>query len=351
MAFHDQAVFPTEISYGSTGGPGAGTIIQEVPDGRANRILRQAEPLFRFDVADRVKEPHELAAVMRFWHARRGSLFGFRFLNHLDCSTAFNLETEIDAEDPADRVEIGIGDGSTTTFPLVRIYEDAGEQVSKRITKPMRLAEAQATSVVPFLRDALAGDVQFVWLDDVLQAEGVDYTIDYETGEVVFLVAPDASAVVEWAGYYFLPCRFDGETDKLLDASITSWQTRDIDSISIVEDPQDLATVALERDPGGAEYFVIAASTTVHLIALSDGALQLFDADLVGGTFDVRLPTAREDLLGERIVRIANVGAVESLAVKDRATLVTAATIAPGAVAAFHLVPDGLGGYSWLVTP
>ena len=177
MAFHDNAVFPTDINLGTASGPSFGTIIQETPSGRSVRIARADEPTMRFDVAKQDLDETTAGALLSFIRARRGSLHGFRLMDFADFSTAPDHVTEIDAGDVTHRQTIGVGDGGVGSFPLIKTYTDSGETVTRRVEKPMRLAEAQA--ITHYYLGALTTGQHFrLWIEGVIQTEGRDYTVD-----------------------------------------------------------------------------------------------------------------------------------------------------------------------------
>lgn len=351
MAFHDTAVFPPEISHGTRGGPSHRNIIQRLPDGRMNVIVTGPGPLMRFDVADRAKQHEHISQVIQFARARRGSGYGFRFLDYFDFSTHPDGFSRVAVDEPTHRHEIGVGDGSKTVFRLSKTYGEEGTQVVRRIEKPMRLSEAQAIGHL-YLGSIASGSLHFVFVDGTPQGEGVQYSIDYEIGEIVFSVAPPAASVIEWAGYFFVPARFGPEVDEILDASLDAHNVGSVETLTIIEDPQDFATLALERDPGGATYEVVAEGTTQVLRSMSDGHLHQIDPDAVGTDLPVILPKAHAHLMGRPPMRFVNAGATHNLLLTDRDTSATVLTLQPGQIVSMFLVPDLAGtGMEWIFGP
>ncbi len=116
---------------------------------------------------------------------------------------------EIDATDQV----IGVGDDVSSVFQLVKNYR-SGEAVQVReIAKP----------VLNFVKVAISGDLQVL---------GVDYAVDFETGEVMFAEPPADGAMVT-AGFEFdVPVRFD--TDRI-ECSVGGFSAGEIPSVPVVE--------------------------------------------------------------------------------------------------------------------
>src|SRR4029079_431348 len=84
--------------------------------GREERNARWAHSRRRYDAGYGVKTFAGLSQVVGFFEERRGMLYGFRWRDRLDHSSAAS-----DSVTPADQV-IGSGDGATATFQLVKNY-------------------------------------------------------------------------------------------------------------------------------------------------------------------------------------------------------------------------------------
>jgi len=181
MAFFHDVRFPTDISYGSSGGPEFSTEVVELGSGREQRNINWSYARERWNVAYGVKAQEQLDALIRFFYARRGRAYGFRFKNHNDCQV--------------DDSEIGLGDGSTTEFQLVCSYTDAGGTFTRKISKPV------SGNVHIFI------DGQEVDPDDSV----TPWSVDHATGLVTIgSIAPPSSGEVITATFDFdIPVRFD----------------------------------------------------------------------------------------------------------------------------------------------
>jgi uncharacterized protein (TIGR02217 family) len=189
-AFHE-VLFPLDIALASRGGPERRTDIVALGSGREERNARWAHSRRRYDAGYGVKSFDALSAVVAFFEERRGRLYGFRWRDRLDhCSGAPGA-----APAPTDQA-IGVGDGSTATFQLVKTYGALYAPYARPIGKPVD------------------GSVR-VAVDGAEAAEGTAFTCDATTGVVAFLPGhvPAVGAAVT-AGFLFdVPVRFD--TDHL----------------------------------------------------------------------------------------------------------------------------------------
>ena len=109
-AFHE-VLFPLDIALKSAGGPERRTEIVTAGSGREERNARWAHSRRRYDAGYGVKTFEALSAVVAFFEERRGRLYGFRWRDRLDHSSAAS-----GAVTPLDQV-IGTGDGTVDRFP------------------------------------------------------------------------------------------------------------------------------------------------------------------------------------------------------------------------------------------
>lgn len=114
-------------------------------------------------------------------------------------------------ENSASLEEFGTGDGSTVAFQL---YINFGS-IQKPITKPV-------------------DDSDFKIYDDAVeQTETVDYTVDYDTGIVTFVVAPTAGHSLTWSGTYDIHARFDTNN---LNNNVSGLRYGNFSGISLIEE-------------------------------------------------------------------------------------------------------------------
>ncbi len=208
-AFHE-VLFPLDIALKSAGGPMRRTEIVTTGSNREERNARWAHSRRRYDAGYGVKTFEELSTVVVFFEERRGRLYGFRWRDRLDHSSAVSG----DAVTPLDQV-IGAGDGSTAAFQLTKTYGGAYAPYRRPIVKP----------VSGSVRVAIAGSEV---------APGTDFTCDTTMGIVTFLPGhvPAAGAAIT-AGFRFdVPVRFD--TD-FLEMDLSAFAAGAIPKIPLVE--------------------------------------------------------------------------------------------------------------------
>jgi uncharacterized protein (TIGR02217 family) len=206
--FHD-ILFPLDIALRSAGGPQRRTDIVALGSGREERNARWAHSRRRYDAGYGIKTLEALSQVVAFFEERRGMLYGFRWRDRLDHSSAAT-----DAVAPEDQA-IGTGDGATAAFQLVKTYGAVYAPYRRPVVKPVD------------------GSVR-VAVDSVEQAPGSDFTVDAATGVVMFQpgrIPANGQAVT--AGFLFdVPVRFD--TD-YLEVDLSAFAAGAIPKIPLVE--------------------------------------------------------------------------------------------------------------------
>lgn len=186
MAFHEIR-FPDNISRGARGGPERRTQIVELASGDEERNASWANSRRRYDAAYGVRRADDLAAVVAFFEARNGRLYGFRWKDWGDYKSCLPSGVPTATDQP-----IGTGDGETTAFQLSKAYISGAQTWTRSITKPV------------------AGTAT-VALDGIDQASG--WSANITTGLVTFTAAPTSGTAIT-AGFEFdVPVRFD--TDQL----------------------------------------------------------------------------------------------------------------------------------------
>lgn len=196
MAFVE-VQFPTDISYGSVGGPEYSTDVIITQGGYEKRNMNWSQARARYNVAHGVKSQSQLDTLVAFFRARKGKATGFRFKDWTDYQVTGQV--------------LGTGDNSTTEFQLIRTYQSGAGAETRTITKPV------------------AGTVD-IFLDSVVQSSGV--TVDTTTGVVTFDSAPGTDVVIAADFEFDVPVRFD--TDRL-GASLDAFGSHSWLNIPLVE--------------------------------------------------------------------------------------------------------------------
>lgn len=233
--------FPTNISYGSKGGPGFSTSIIVTDGGAEERVARWAGAKHQYDGRFEIRSPEDLAAVKSFYLAVGGALQGFRYKDWNDFnSTVYGHRVPADAADNTTAIDVQIGsaDGTKTNFQLIKRYSSGAGSYIRNITKPVD------------------GSVK-VALNSVVQSSG--WSVDVTTGIVAFVSAPGSGVAVQ-AGFEFdVPVRFGAEADKVLMSSQDDYGYGSLDPIPLVELNSGLAVDA-DAYCGGAVEICLAAN-------------------------------------------------------------------------------------------
>jgi len=210
--------FPTDIRYGSSGGPTSSTDIVITGGGVEHRNANWALPKYRFNAKYMVKTRTTALQVYELFLAMQGKYGGFRVQDAWDYSSAADGVSTPSETDQT----IGTGNASEDTFQLIKTYTQGTATLARDIKKPVTTFSV------------------LIKVGAFTYTEGVDYTVDYTTGIVTFTTIPPNGDPVS-AGFEFdVPCRFD--TDDLSDLAFaisTSDGTGDIvnfGDIPLVED-------------------------------------------------------------------------------------------------------------------
>ena len=205
MNFHEVR-FPAAISFGSSGGVERRTDIVELVSGYEERNSPWAHSRRRYDAGLGVRSLDDLAAVLAFFEARHGRLFGFRWkdwLDHKSCSPSAT---------PAATDQAMVAGSSPTEWSLAKAYRDGGGSYVRPIAKPA------------------PGSVR-VAVDGVELAPAA-FAVNSITGTVTLPSSPPAGAALT-AGFEFdVPARFD--TD-MVEVNLAAFHAGEIPSIPIIE--------------------------------------------------------------------------------------------------------------------
>lgn len=178
MPDFDEVQFPTDISYGSVGGPEFSTEVVTLSSGHERRNQNWSYPRERWNVAYGVKRREDLIALVAFFYARRGRARGFRFKNHDDFEA---LAQEADPIDPN-------SEGTSTTYQLVKRYSTGAYEFMRPITKPV----AATVAIFEDTTELVSG-----------------WTLDSTTGIVTFDTEPTGTITADFE--FDLPARFDSD--------------------------------------------------------------------------------------------------------------------------------------------
>jgi uncharacterized protein (TIGR02217 family) len=207
MAFHEIR-FPANLSFGSVGGPERRTEIVTLANGFEERNTPWEHSRRRYDAGVGLRSLNDIESLISFFEARAGQLHGFRWKDWSDYKSCAPLATPT----PGDQL-FGIGDGITSVFQLKKTYQSGLQSYTRPIRKP----------VVGTVLVAIEGDPKI---------ETVEFSVNHETGEITFVLAPALGTRLT-AGFEFdVPVRFDTDA---IQTSIASFQAGDVPNVPVVE--------------------------------------------------------------------------------------------------------------------
>jgi len=165
---------------GAVGGPGFRTSVIPLGNGFERRNVEWSKAKANYDVAHGLKDQTELNALLKFFYARMGKAYGFRFKDWSDYKLPFTGEAA---------QALCTTNGATSVFQVYKTYTDAGGTYNRIIQK------------------IVAGTF-------VLKNNGVvsaDYTVDVNTGLVTLGVTLRATTgrAITVACEFDIPVRFD----------------------------------------------------------------------------------------------------------------------------------------------
>jgi uncharacterized protein (TIGR02217 family) len=207
MGFHEIR-FPANLSFGSVGGPERRTEIVTLANGFEERNTPWAHSRRRYDAGVSLRSLDDVEALISFFEARRGQLFGFRWKDWADYKSCLpsKMPSAVDQL-------IGLGDGERLQFSLSKTYRSGEVSYTRPVTKP----------VLGTILVAIAG---------VPKVETLEFSIDTTMGTISFPTPPDPGVQIS-AGFEFdVPVRFD--TDRI-QASVASFKAGDVPSVPVVE--------------------------------------------------------------------------------------------------------------------
>jgi uncharacterized protein (TIGR02217 family) len=314
MAYHD-VVFPTDISYGSAGGPGFKTTIVPLDSGAELRYARWSTPRRLYDVAYGVKSLDQLSTLLDFFVTRDGALNSFKFKDFMDFTTATDHRSAPSSTD----VQIGTGDGSTTSFQLKKTYASGAGNKERTITKP------RAGTIVASLNDVAS----------------TAFSTNTETGVVTFSSPPGVGVIVKAGCEFYVHARFGDDVDESLMVSYDDFASGGVRGIEIVEVIDE--NVQPERfDYGGAGSVVKSSDFDLQV---SSGRFQKITTTASGVT--MTLPPAADLEPGGPHFYLYNAGS-NSITVSDGSA--TVGTIAAGATSLVLVVLVGTAQAYHMVT-
>jgi uncharacterized protein (TIGR02217 family) len=205
MESFDDVPYPLALGRDAAVSPEFSTSVAVTASGFERRNSLWADARLRFDVGPGVRSEYELGQLIAFFRARRGAARGFRLRDPSD----FSSNGMVGTPGLADQF-LGVGDGLSGAFPLVKRYGEGTEPQVRRITRPV-----QGTVLVS--------------IDGIEQTTGWSLT---GLGVVEFAAPPADGAIVR-AGYLFdVPVRF---AEDRLDTAGAAFAAGEAPSVPVIE--------------------------------------------------------------------------------------------------------------------
>lgn len=323
MAFSNE-LFPVTVSYGSSGGPRHASSISELQSGFRKVATRWDGALRRWDAKYGIRYQSQLYEVYEFVLAHNGAEHTFKYQDPLDYTS--NADDGSDTAIARTDQVLGNGDGTTQTFQLRKLYQRGSLQKSRAITLPF-------TDPAPLVE--VAGS---------LQTEGVDYTLNYLTGEILFATAPGVGELVRAGFQFYCHAQFSQEVDQFLNVAVTGFKAGEIPSIIIDEVPND-ASNSVGRSWGGSNHFDLSVDTK---ISLNTG--EIITVDPSTGNPALWLPNPTRLGSGMNYYLMINLSGSNAFGIRDH-TGVAIKTVAATEHVYVSLIHDQVAGTkTWMFT-
>ncbi len=200
MAHHDFELLPRTIAYGSASAPKPHADISTTPSGYRHTNTLWEQYLRRLSLSFSARTPANAEIILSVFEAV-SVVDSFLQRDHGDWNTSADTrlrgsagENAITKDDQPMQNTVTlteVGDGSTTTFQLLKKRTEQTATHSRLITKP-----------------DLLDPIPLVAIDGVLQTLTTDYTISAATGICTFVVAPALNEVPTWGGAFLIPVVF-----------------------------------------------------------------------------------------------------------------------------------------------
>lgn len=214
MAFRQNITFPTEISYRSEAIPRHQTEVITSDSGHDLRSVFWDAPRMEFDVTYAIKTLEELYSVYEIFLVVKGQKDTFRFRDFFDWHSvdqSTSLSRDLPVISPTDQV-IGIGDGSTTEFQLVKRYTAGG------ITR-LRTIKAPEVDSVRVAIDGVETDY---------------FTVSKSTGIVTLDTAPGVGEQITAGFEFYCEVRFNTDSMTTVLERLGVGEQNDITLIEVI---------------------------------------------------------------------------------------------------------------------
>jgi len=239
MAFHNLAIFPTDISEGSTCLLAGNVTVLRNRKGLEYRASPWNRQLQTYDIRYGLRKAEDVLNVIRFYSSRNGSEHSFKFKDPIDNTTAadgVSSPTNLDEywfQASAD------ASGDYLYHQLFKTYSDNG--FDKKIP----------------IRCPIAATVTILKNGAISLTQGTDYSVNESSGKITFVSGRFVKGdILTFGCSFYTPVRFDEQSNISLLENISDWNDRELPEIRLIEADYNAVPPYAEYkefyNPGGA---------------------------------------------------------------------------------------------------
>src|SRR5579871_3409426 len=174
---------PDYISLGAIGGPQFKTTIMPLGSGYEKANMDWSVAVAKYDIGHVAKEKTIFDATRAFYYVARGRFYAWRFKDHVD----YQLGSS------GSPVQIGIGDGSNTSFQFIKPYTVGGNTYNRILRCIVAATYGVLVDGTPLVEGSGAGK----------------FTLDLVQGLATLGTAPSSAKAVSAYCEFDVCCRFD----------------------------------------------------------------------------------------------------------------------------------------------
>lgn len=310
MAFDNVRLDPT-VSYGFSGGPGFRTDIATADGSWEERTQNWRKAKFAWNFSRDNWRAIDIGKLYRFYLARRGSLYSFRFLDHHDYSTAADDKAAPTAIDQA----LDSGDGTATAFQLRKQCAlEAGDNQARTYVRD-DILPIHGEVATQDLADVLPGVTAGATINMLVAIDGTPTTafaFDMVGRRIIFNSAPANGAQITWGGFFDNVARFGEGLDEQFQRIAENFSQDTVPDVPIESVPVEVLIPESVDHGGYREWLSLATNVS---FSQQDGKVLNFGTAASGLKAFAEDPTMIAD--GGPVHWLHNSGGTHSIAIVD----------------------------------
>lgn len=169
--------FPPRLAFGIECDPEWQVRIATTIAGFESRNLEWSNARHRYDASFAIRSATDHQVIREHFHMARGPFHSWPLLDPLDHDVSVTEGVMV------------LDSGSDASFQLYKQYGSGDFAYLRKITRPLSGAR--------------------IYLNGVLKTEGVDYTLDEDTGLLTYVDTDALAEDITWSGQFYVPCRYD----------------------------------------------------------------------------------------------------------------------------------------------